>query len=191
MPRRPGLTKAKADYKQSKTKVSAWFVTMNAHESADGMPPEELEATKENYKEVIRTFFEENWIDLIFFVGDDRGDEWDKIESVDNYITVEVQEFNNAHQIHTHNSFVVKHTSRIMLDFAETKSQMKAYVLENCPGADNPNIDIHLSSSKGANEKEYMEKKTGHIWSKEKVSQSYREKGPEKTNRKIMVVNTD
>ena len=189
MPRRRGMTKAKADYKQSKEKASAWFITMNPHESADGLSPEDLEATKEDYKEVIREVFEKNWVDLIYFV--DGEPEFEKILSVDNYITVEVQTFNNAHQIHTHNSFVVKHTSKIQLDYADTKELLKAMVLENCPGANNPNIEIHMSSSKGANEKEYMEKKTGHIWSKEKVSESYREKGPEKTNRKIMVVNAD
>ena len=170
-----GQSRQKTEYNKQREKVSAWFITLNAHESANGMSQEDLQATMDQYEDVVRDFFDQNWPELIYFVNDQS--ENDKITSVENRITVEVQPFHKAKQIHTHNVLTIKHTgSSLRLDYESTKNGLKEEVLNNCQGANKPVVRIRLSSSKGNNEKEYMEKDSRDVWAGDEVREHFQER---------------
>ena len=162
MPRKPGMTKAKAESKKAKPKVSAWFITINPHESANGLSEEELEATKEDYLQKVEGFFEKNWMDYVQFIDiSDNSDHWNKVINVSNRVSVEVQKFNNARQIHTHNLFKITHRSKVILDYKTLKEDLKEFIDTKCPNSDNTHIKINRSTSSGENEKRYLEEKDG------------------------------
>ena len=107
-------------------------------------------------------FFEKNWMDYVQFIDiSDNSDHWNKVINVSNRVSVEVQKFNNARQIHTHNLFKITHRSKVILDYKTLKEDLKEFIDTECPNSDNTHIKINRSTSSGENEKRYLEEKDG------------------------------
>lgn len=174
MPRKRGPTAETTRIKNSRIKNSSWFITVNPHHSSNGLSDEEKEKIENEYHRTVVDTINDNLNILIQFGKEGEG--WSNVKEIENYTTVEIQPVNQTHGFHTHTLLSIEHNTRISLDYEKTKSLLKE-ACSKIEGSNKPNVHVKRAENRGANEKSYMEKKTGKIWSTQQVYEYYKENG--------------
>lgn len=171
--------------REQEEKRSSWFITVNTHVSRRKLrTAQERKAVKDRLAEIVQQAFEEKPEDIII----QRGKPVDPSSiSAENRIKIEFQKNHRGHQLHSHNLYVVKHRTKLHLDYGIIRDRITA-AIQNDPlfisllptskvtqsGYALPNVHFELGTRNGEKEIDYMEKGTHTIWTKQEVSDYFR-----------------
>ena len=164
-------------------RISAWFITINGHIDARKLNEKQLEELRVEENLIAADVLDKK-INKILVLKEKGGQK--KIENKN-----EEQEYNAAHQEHTHALLTIRHRTKLHLNYelinkifmkkyanspVFTKIRKEIATLPSGGGEDGgvPKVHIKRATSEGLVEREYMEKGTHTIWKRKDVSEYYK-----------------
>lgn len=168
-------------------KVSGWFVTVNGHLDARKLTPEQLADVRVEEARIATEVLDRK-LHKTIDIREKGGRK--RIAQVKVWIRTEEQEFNAAHQEHTHALLTIKHRTNLQINYAKInqlfrKKYANSKVFQRIrqeiglpsgggEGGGVPHVHIQRASQDGLAEREYMEKGTHTIWKRKDVAEYYK-----------------
>lgn len=168
-------------------RLSSWFITINDHIDVRKLTAKQLEEVRAEENRIAANVLDKK-AHKVIRIREKGGSK--KIHKIKLWLKNEEQEYNAAHQEHTHALLTIQHKTNVQLNYDMIKElirkkyanspifkKIKQEIKLPSGGGEHggvPIVHIERATDSGLVEREYMEKGTHTIWKRKDVAEYYK-----------------